>query len=87
MPRTKVAIWVPTRLLMCFAANLPNAAAPPATLTSATKMPSITRKMKMPALSATAGTRPSLMMVFRVATGMKPATSRPPTRMPMNRDV
>ena len=29
----------------------------------------------------------SVMMVFSVATGAKPATSRPPTTMPMNRDV
>ena len=62
-------------------------AAPPAVLTNATSMPSTTRNMKMPALSATAGTSPSPTMVSSVVTGLNPATSRAPMTMPTNKDT
>ena len=81
-PRTNEAICTPTRDLTWVPAQRPNAAAPPALLTRATSMPSTTRKMKMPALSATAGTMPSPTMVSSVVTGLKPATSRAPMTMP-----
>ncbi len=83
----KVQIWTPTRLLMCLAANLPKAAAPPATLTSATMMPNITKKVKIPALSDTAGISPSLTIWLMVPTGMNPEISKPPTTTPTNSDV
>ena len=68
----------------------------------ATRMPSITRKTKMPALSASAGIKPvvmasssvppvgtnvPLMMASTVPMGSKPVSNRAPTRMPMNREL
>ena len=53
-----VASCAPTRVWMFFSAQRPKAALPPAKLTSATMMPSRTRKRKMPALSAIAAMIP-----------------------------
>ncbi len=69
-------------------------------LMSATKMPRITRKMKMPALSASDGTRPvimafssvppsgmnePLMMASTVPMGSNPVSRSAPTNMPMKK--
>ena len=62
------------------------AAEPPVALTSATITPRITRKRKMPALSAMAAVRPSLMMVSSAPMGLKSVASRAPTTMPMKRE-
>ena len=86
-PRTKVANSVPARLLTCFAAHFPKAAAAPVEFTSATMIPRITRNMKMPALSEIAGVKPSVIIASRVPTGLKPATNSAPTSMPMNSEL
>lgn len=64
-----MASCAPTRVLMCLAAQAPNAADPPALLTSATMMPSITRKTKMPAFhgSLMALRKPTRHGVFSLA--------------------
>ena len=61
----------PARVLMWVSAQRPKAAEPPARLMSATMAPRMTRKSMMPALSATAGTMPSLMMASRPVIGLK----------------
>ena len=43
-----VASCAPTRVLMCFAAQRPKAAEPPARFMSETIAPRMTRKMRMP---------------------------------------
>ena len=78
---------MPARPLTCFAAHLPKADAAPVEFTSATMMPRITRNMKMPALSEMAGVKPSVIIVSSVVTGLKPATNRAPTSMPMNSEL
>ena len=82
----KVASAAPTRVWMFFSAQRPKAALPPARLTSATMMPSRTRKRKMPALSATAVMRPSLTIISIVATGEKLQAKSAPMTTPMKRD-
>ena len=86
MPRMKVASCAPTRVWMFFSAQRPNAALPPARLTSATIMPSSTRKRKMPALSAMAAMMPSLTIISSVATGEKLQANSAPITTPIKRD-
>ena len=49
----------PTLVLTCVSAHLPNAALPPALLTSDTITPSSIRKIKIPAVPETASIRPT----------------------------
>ena len=81
-----VASCAPTRVWMFFSAQRPKAALPPAKLTSATMMPSRTRKRKMPALSAIAAMMPSLTIMSIVATGAKPQAKSAPITTPIKRD-
>ena len=78
---------MPARVLTWRAAHLPNAAAAPVELTSATMMPRMTRNMNMPALSEIAGVKPSVIIASSVPTGLKPDTNSAPTRMPMNSEL
>ena len=75
----------PALVRMFFSAQRPKAAEPPAAFTSATRMPSSTRNRKMPALSARAVMRPSLMMRSTVFTGAKSAAKRAPRTTPTKR--
>ena len=86
MPSTNVASCAPTRVWIFSSAQRPKAALPPAKLTSATMMPSRTRKRKMPALSATAVTRPSLTIMSIVAMGEKLQANSAPITTPMKRE-
>ena len=79
-------IAAPTLVLMCFSAHAPNAALPPALLTSTTKNPSSIRNTKIPAVSETAGIIPVLTTVSTVSSGEKFAASIAPESMPIKSD-
>ena len=82
-----VANCAPAWVLMCVSAQRPKAAEPPAAFTSATMIPSRTRKRKMPALSAIAAMRPSLTTASSAATGAKFVVNSAPTTTPMNSEL
>ena len=81
-----VAICTPTRDLMFFSAQRPKAALPPDLFTSATRMPRMTRKQRLPARSDTETESPSTTMRLSVCTGLKPAANSAPISTPKNRE-
>ena len=86
MPNKNVASIAPARVLICAFAQRPKAADPPVLLIKATIMPRITRKIKIPALEETAPINHSFIMTSIVFRGLKEVASKPPTRIPINRE-
>ena len=88
IPRINVAICAPNLVLICFFAHVPNAFAPPALLTSATIIPSITKNIKIPAfqLSAIDAKNPSLIIVSKDVIGLNSPKNNAPHTIPTNND-